>query len=166
MVPCYGQRIMIVPAPRSADGRTRHIAVSIANAGPSCGRCEAGDCRKAKLFHLSTAAQSELFDTDSENDPPQFKKCRALSSPRCPSARAVNVRTRPQLGLAKVFCISGSHLVRLVPQLESGRNAQSAFSDWHRVQTRARAGLYTRRPRWISLSDPKTLSATVVFQNL
>jgi hypothetical protein len=31
--------------------------------------CEAGDCRKAKLSHVSTAAQSELFDTDSENDP-------------------------------------------------------------------------------------------------
>ena len=92
-----------------------------------CGRCEAGDCRKAKLFHLSTAAQSELFDTDSENDPPQFKKCRALSSPRCPSARAVNVRTRPQLGLAGVFCISGSHLVRLVPQLESGQNCSECL---------------------------------------
>jgi hypothetical protein len=35
VVPCYGQRIMMVPAPRSADGRTRHIAVNIANAGPA-----------------------------------------------------------------------------------------------------------------------------------
>ena len=65
-----------------------------------------------ELSHFSTAAQSELFYTDSENDPAQIEKCRALSSPPLPSARAVYVRTRPQRGLAGVFSISGSHLVQ------------------------------------------------------
>jgi hypothetical protein len=46
--------------------------------------CEAGDCRKAKLSHFSTAAQSELFDTDSENDPVQKEDAGALSSPPVP----------------------------------------------------------------------------------
>ena len=42
------------------------------NCRSCCGGCEAGDeSRKAKLSHFSTAAQSELFDTDSESDPAQ-----------------------------------------------------------------------------------------------
>ena len=49
-----------------------------------------------ELSDFSTAAQSELFYRNSENDPAQIKKCRALSSPPLPSARAVYVRTRPQ----------------------------------------------------------------------
>ena len=80
-----------------------------------------------ELSHFSTAAQSELFYTDSENDPAQIEKCRALSSPPLPSARAVYVRTRPQRGLAGVFSISGSHLVRLVPQFESGQNCSDGL---------------------------------------
>ena len=51
----------------------------------------------------------------------------ALSSPPLPSARAVYVRTRPQRGLAGVFSISGSHLVRLVPQLKSGQNCSECL---------------------------------------
>jgi hypothetical protein len=54
-------------------------------------------------------------------------RCRALSSPPLPSARAVYVRTRPQRGLAGVFCISGSHLVQLVPQFESGQNCSDCL---------------------------------------
>src|ERR1700730_16372788 len=58
----------------------------------------------------------------------KFKRCRALSSPPLsPSARAVYVGTRPQRGLAGVFSISGSHLVRLVPQLESGQNCSDCL---------------------------------------
>jgi hypothetical protein len=52
----------------------------------------------------------------------KFRRYRALSSPPLPSARAVYVRTGPQRALAGVFSISGSHLVRLVPQFESGQN--------------------------------------------
>jgi len=57
----------------------------------------------------------------------KFKRYRALSSPPLPSARVVYVRTRPQRGLAGVFSISGSHLVRLVPQLESGQNCSECL---------------------------------------
>ena len=77
-----------------------------------------------ELSHFSTAAQSELFYTDSENDPAQIL---ALSRPPLSSARAVYVRTRPQRGLAGVFSISGSHLVRLVPQFESGQNSSDGL---------------------------------------
>ena len=55
-----------------------------------------------ELSHFSNAAQSELFYTDSENDPAQIENMPGAS------------------GLAGVFSISGSHLVRLVPQFESG----------------------------------------------
>ena len=109
---------------RSAAHRRQHRqAAGIA----AVKRREAGDCRKAKLSHFSTAAQSELFDTDSENDRLKFKRHRALSSPPLPSARVVYVHTRPQRGLAGVFSISGSHLVRLVPQLESGQNCSECL---------------------------------------
>jgi hypothetical protein len=57
----------------------------------------------------------------------KFKRYWALSSPPLPSARAVYVRTRPQRGLAGVFSISGSHLVRLVPQFESGQNCSDGL---------------------------------------
>ena len=57
----------------------------------------------------------------------KHKRYRALSSPPLPSARAVYVRTRPQRGLAGVFSISNSHLVRLVPQLESGQNCSECL---------------------------------------
>jgi hypothetical protein len=72
----------------------------------------------------------------------KFKACRALSSPRSPSARVVYVRTRPQRGLAGVFSISGSHLVRLVPHLRVVRIAQTAFSDWRSLQARGLSGSY------------------------
>jgi hypothetical protein len=66
--------------------------------------------------------------------------------------------------VARVFSISGSHLVRLVPQLESGQNCSECL---FRLAQGAKRGperfFIPRRPRWISLSDPKTLSATVVF---
>jgi hypothetical protein len=55
------------------------------------------------------------------------KRCRALSKPPLPSARVVYVRTRLQRGLAGVFSISGSHLVQLVPQFESGRNCSDCL---------------------------------------
>ena len=43
----------------------------------------------------------------------KVNRCRALSSPRPPSARAVYVRTRPQLGLAGVFAfVCGGSSVR------------------------------------------------------
>jgi hypothetical protein len=83
-----------------------------------------------ELSHFSTAAQSELFYTDSENDPTQIEKCRALSSPPLPSARAGIRAYKTQRGLAGVFSISGSHLVRLVPQFESGQNCSDGFTDW------------------------------------
>jgi hypothetical protein len=64
-------------------------------------------CQRVKLSHFSTAAQSELFDTDSESDPAQSQQMPALSSPRPPqSAGAVYVRTRPQRGLAGVFAFA------------------------------------------------------------
>ena len=57
-----------------------------------------------ELSHFSTAAQSELFYTDSENDLAQIEKYRALSSPPLPGARAVYVwayktPARPSWGL-------------------------------------------------------------------
>ena len=67
----------------------------------------------------------------------KFKRCRALSSPPLPSARAVYVRTRPQRGLAGVFSISGSHLVRLVPQFESGQNCSDGL---HRLGAAVKRG--------------------------
>ena len=57
-----------------------------------------------ELSHFSTAAQSELFYTDSENDPAQIEKMPGAFKP--PAARAVNVRTRPQRRLAGVFSIA------------------------------------------------------------
>jgi hypothetical protein len=68
----------------------------------------------------------------------KLKRCRALSSPPLPSARAVYVRTRPQRGLAGVFSISGSHLVRLVPQFESGQNCSDGL---HRLGAASMRGL-------------------------
>ena len=67
----------------------------------------------------------------------KLKKCRAFSSPPLPSARAVYVRTRPQRGLAGVFSISGSHLVRLVPQFESGQNCSDGL---HRLGAAVKRG--------------------------
>ena len=43
------------------------------------------------------------------------------------------------------------------------RIAQTAFSDQRSLYMRALSGFYERRPTWISSSDPKTLSATVIF---
>ena len=60
------------------------------------------------------------FYTDSENDPAQIKKMPGAFKPPLPGARAVYVRTRPQRGSWGLF--HRSHLVRLVPQLESGQN--------------------------------------------
>jgi hypothetical protein len=83
--------------------------------------------------------------------------------PPLPSARAVYVRTRPQRGLAGVFSISGSHLVRLVPQLRSGQNSSDCLLRFAQPGNERLERLYERRPTWVSLSDPKTLRATVVF---
>jgi hypothetical protein len=88
--------------------------------------------------HFSTAAQSELFYTDSENDPAQIEKVPGAFKPPLPSARVVYVRTRPQRGLAGVFSISGSHLVRLVPQFESGQNCSDGL---HRLGAAFMRGL-------------------------
>jgi hypothetical protein len=93
----------------------------------------------------------------------KFKRYWALSSPPLPSARVVYVRTRPQRGLAGVFSISGSHLVRLVPQLQSGHNCSECLFRLAQGANEGLSGSYERRPTWISSSDPKTLSATVVF---
>ena len=125
----------------------------------------AGDCRKAEreLSHFSTAAQSEQFDTDSENDPVQKKDAGRFQSPPLPSARAVYVRTRPLRGLAGVFSISGSRLVRSVTQFESGQNCSDGLFRLAQPPHEGLSGSYERRPTWISSSDPKTLSATVVF---
>ena len=92
------------------------------------------------------------------------KKCRALSSPPLPQApvRYTCVQ-RPQRRLAGVFSISGSHLVRLVPQLESGQNCSDGLFRLAQAASEGLSGSYERRPTWISSSDPKTLSATVVF---
>ena len=38
-----------------------------------------------ELSHFSTAAQSELFDTDSENDPAQIKDVGRFQAPRSPA---------------------------------------------------------------------------------
>jgi len=57
-----------------------------------------------ELSYFSTAAQSELFDTDPESDTAHSQQMPgAFKPPRPPSACAVYVRTRPQLGLAGVF---------------------------------------------------------------
>ena len=97
-----------------------------------------------ELSHFSTAAQSEQFDTDSENDPAQIEKVPGAFKPPAPSARAVYVRTRPQRGLAGVFSISGSHLVRL--SLRVFRIAQTAFTDWAQPPCEGLSGSYERRP--------------------
>jgi hypothetical protein len=62
--------------------------------------------------------------------------------PPLPSARAVYVRTRPQRGLAGVFSISGSHLVRLVPQFESGQNCSDDLTDWVQPPCEGLSGCY------------------------
>ena len=111
-----------------------------------------------ELSHFSTAAQSELFDTDSKNDPAQIQKMPgAFKPPLSPSARAVYVRTRPQRGLAGVFSISGSHLVRLVPQLESGQNCSDCLFRLALPASEGLRGSMQRRPTWISLADPETI---------
>ena len=90
----------------------------------------------------------------------RFKRCRALSSPRSPSARAVCVRTRLQRGLAGVFSISGSHLVRLVPQFESGQNCSDCLLRLAQPSGEGLlSGAYERTPTWISSSDHKTSSS-------
>ena len=55
------------------------------------------------------------------------------------------------------------HLRLAVLSVRVVRFAQTAFSDWRSLKARVRAVLMQRRPTWISLFDPKTLSATVVF---
>ena len=66
--------------------------------------------QRVKLSHFSTAAQSELFDTNSESDPAQSQHMPGASKlPRPLSACAVCVRTRPQRGLAGVFAYRGWH---------------------------------------------------------
>ena len=52
---------------------------------------------------------------------------------------------------------AGSASVRLVTI------AQIAFSDQRSLQERVLSGSYEGQSTWVSLSDPKTLSATVVF---
>jgi hypothetical protein len=61
----------------------------------------------------------------------KLKTCRALSSPPAPQRPCGIVRTRPQRGLAGVFSISGLHLVRLVPQFESGQNRSYGLHRLH-----------------------------------
>ena len=55
----------------------------------------------------------------------KLKKCRALSSPPAPQRPYTCVQdpARPSW----VFSISGSHLVRLVPQFESGQNCSDCL---------------------------------------
>jgi hypothetical protein len=43
------------------------------------------------------------------------------------------------------------------------RIAQTAFTDWAQPAHEGLSGSYERSPTWMSSSDPKTLSATVVF---
>ena len=54
--------------------KARRIAVNREAAGPAAEGVRATDRRKAgrELSHFSTAVRSELFDTDSENDPAQI----------------------------------------------------------------------------------------------
>jgi hypothetical protein len=76
-----GWRCRRIAAAPSVAARRPHCSPAMKRGGlrltspicrTCCGRCEAGDCcRKAKLSYFSTAAQSELFDTESESDPVQ-----------------------------------------------------------------------------------------------
>jgi hypothetical protein len=73
-----------------------------------------------ELSRFSTAAQSELFYTDSENDPAQIEKIPGafkLPAPQRPCG------IRAYKTLAGVFSISGLHLVQLVLSLRVVRIA-------------------------------------------
>ena len=67
--------------------------------------------------------------------------------------------------LAGVFSISGSHLVRLVPQLESGQNCSDCLFRLAQPASEGLSGSYATEANLSmhSLLDPKTLSAAVVF---
>ena len=139
MVPCYGQRIMVAPAgqcQRTKRGASRSTS-------PSCwrryGRWEGWllpESRNGELSHFSTAAQSELFYTDSEYDPAQIEKVPGAFKPPAPQRPYTCVQdpARPSW----VFSISGSHLVRLVPQFESGQNCSDGL---HRLGAVSMRGL-------------------------
>jgi hypothetical protein len=71
-----------------------------------CGRCEAGDCREAKLSTFPPPPRVSYLIQIPKTIRLKFNRCRALSSPPLPSVRAVYVRTRPQRGPAGVFSIS------------------------------------------------------------
>ena len=90
-----------------------------------------------ELSHFSTAAQSELFYTDSENDPAQIEKMPGAFKPPAPQRpcgkRAYKTPARPSWGL-----FHRSHLVRLVPQLESGQNCSDGL---HRLGAACKRGL-------------------------
>ena len=139
------------------DARTRPSAAASRHLGPS--RKPPGKPER-ELSHFSTAAQMSYSiefrkRSGSKRTPGAFQ-------PPPPSARAVYLRTRPQRGLAGVFSISGSHLVRQA-QFESGQNCSDGLFRLAQPPHEGLSGSYERRPTWISSSDPKTLSATVVF---
>jgi hypothetical protein len=78
-----------------------------------------------ELSHFSTAARSELFYTDSENEPAQIEKMPGAFKPPAPQRpcgiRAYKTPARPSWGLFHLRLASSP------PQFESGQNCSDGL---------------------------------------
>ena len=97
---------MVAPRRAVPKDEARRIAVNIAKLLETLwkagGLAIAGKPER-ELSHFSTAAQSELFYTDSENDPAQIEKMLGAFKPPTPQrpcgTRAYKIPARPSWGL-------------------------------------------------------------------
>ena len=107
MTPILRRRGAAVNLVESATGmltrdEARRIAANIAKAAGPAAKGVKLVIAGTRVSHLSTAAQSELFYTDSANDPAQFKDAGRFQAPapqRPCGIRAYKTPARPSWGL-------------------------------------------------------------------